>query len=443
MSSNRPKVGVGVFCTNPKYPGCILLGVRKSVHGNGTYALPGGHVEFAESWEETGRRETLEETGQNLSCIRIVTIDNSIEKSTNYHYVTVFVIGITDDEPKNLEPDKCKGWGWYKWDSEDFPKPLFKALENFRAAGFNPFTDVANCRHSPPSELFSVEESLSATVQGNRAPVSVVTGASRGIGKGFMDELVQAGFLVVGVARNQSSLTASCDEVNKRKWLHASSGYTERTLRQSSPGYALPFTADVTKPDEVQLLSSFVEKILSDRVSGKIAPGVFLDLLIQCAGTFKWDKDKDANSLITLNFESKVSIFNALQPFLALGNQYRSSRKSLTKQKWNCGVMVLIGSQAGKPGFKKQMEEKEGKGATDGEAIYISSMKYLHNWSEELKCLEEAKEKNGIEIVLCEPGLVDTNLVRNEFSDFGIDWTNVMKPDEYAKSVLRHILIKR
>ncbi|KAL3866436.1 hypothetical protein ACJMK2_043732 [Sinanodonta woodiana] len=141
----RPGVGVGVFVTSPDYPHCVLVGVRKGPSpGSELYALPGGHLEFGESWEECGKRETLEETGLQLKNVHYATVVNGVVKEDNYHYVTLFVKGEIDTavrkEPINREPDKCEGWIWCNWNEFPPVEKLFCPLRVVREQGYYPFT---------------------------------------------------------------------------------------------------------------------------------------------------------------------------------------------------------------------------------------------------------------------------------------------------------------
>ena len=63
----RTRVGVGVIVVRG---GLVLLGQRLGSHGAGTWALPGGNLEFGESVEACARRELLEETGLHLTSVR-------------------------------------------------------------------------------------------------------------------------------------------------------------------------------------------------------------------------------------------------------------------------------------------------------------------------------------------------------------------------------------
>ncbi|XP_046559066.1 LOW QUALITY PROTEIN: uncharacterized protein LOC124268092 [Haliotis rubra] len=141
----RPKVGVGVFVTSQNHPGCVLLGIRQGSTGEGTYAVPGGHLEFGESWEKCGAREVLEETGLSLKGVRYCTVVNGVKREENYHYITLFVRGEVDlsykAEPENTEPTKCLGWEWVEWDKFPPLENLFCPLRVLRDQNYNLFQE--------------------------------------------------------------------------------------------------------------------------------------------------------------------------------------------------------------------------------------------------------------------------------------------------------------
>lgn len=56
----------------------------------GTFALPGGHLEFDETFEKCGEREVEEETGLKIGNLRFLTATNSVFDESK-HYVTVFM----------------------------------------------------------------------------------------------------------------------------------------------------------------------------------------------------------------------------------------------------------------------------------------------------------------------------------------------------------------
>ncbi|PKY09048.1 nudix hydrolase 1 [Aspergillus campestris IBT 28561] len=111
------RIGVGVFVFNSK--GEFILGQRKGSHGAGHWALPGGHLEFNESFETCAEREVLEETGVKVKDIKFLTATNDVMKSEGKHYVTIFVGCRLEDENATLtimEPEKCEEWRWASWE---------------------------------------------------------------------------------------------------------------------------------------------------------------------------------------------------------------------------------------------------------------------------------------------------------------------------------------
>ena len=142
MLVNSPLVGVGVILLKD---GRVLLGERRGSHGAGTWALPGGHLDFGESVESCAKRETLEETGLLLDRVALGPCSNDAFIVSGKHYVPLFVIAACPDgEPTVMEPHKCARWAWFRWNA--MPAPLFTPLERLIATGFAPSLSAAQER---------------------------------------------------------------------------------------------------------------------------------------------------------------------------------------------------------------------------------------------------------------------------------------------------------
>lgn len=92
--SPSPRIGVGVFILNAKDE--FLLGERIGSIGAETWAPPGGHLEFGETFEECAIRETKEETGLDIEDVRFLTAVNTINLADHKtgeprHYIAIFV----------------------------------------------------------------------------------------------------------------------------------------------------------------------------------------------------------------------------------------------------------------------------------------------------------------------------------------------------------------
>ena len=131
-------IGVGVIVLNEKKQ--ILLGLRNEdeekadseLHGEGTWTMPGGKLEYGESFEEAGVRETKEETDLNVTDIEVFCMNNDLNKHAQF--VTVGLIAREyNGEVKVMEPDEIIDWKWF--DLDNLPKNLFmpsrKCLQNY------------------------------------------------------------------------------------------------------------------------------------------------------------------------------------------------------------------------------------------------------------------------------------------------------------------------
>ena len=120
METERPKVGIGALVLRE---GKILLGERLSSHGAGSWQIPGGHLEFGDTFEETALRELEEETGlTDVTVERLIALIN--DRVYGKHFVTIgMLLHWHSGEPYPAEPEKSRNWGWYA--PEELPENIF------------------------------------------------------------------------------------------------------------------------------------------------------------------------------------------------------------------------------------------------------------------------------------------------------------------------------
>lgn len=122
MADNRRAsflVGISVFVIRD---GKVLLGKRKHVDGDGSWALPGGHLEDKEAMKYTAARELEEETGLRAEGFDFLFLVNNYDRDQHYLQVSFLAQGVTG-EPQLKEPDLCYEWRWFEL--SNLPEPIF------------------------------------------------------------------------------------------------------------------------------------------------------------------------------------------------------------------------------------------------------------------------------------------------------------------------------
>ena len=116
--------------------GKILLGRRhedpakadSDLHGEGSWTMPGGKLEFKEGLKEAGCRETMEESSLTIKPEDLELISLSNDVVPDKHFVTIgFLCTVFSGEPKVMEPDEIVEWKWF--DLNDLPSPVFMPSE--------------------------------------------------------------------------------------------------------------------------------------------------------------------------------------------------------------------------------------------------------------------------------------------------------------------------
>ena len=132
MSTRKPKIGVAIIIP---VDGKILVGKRAGGVGPGSWSVPGGHLEFGETFEQCARREAREEIGVELDEVRYLHVTNDLMPQFDEHSVTIWMLATRfTGEVVNASPREHERWEWHRL--SDVPEPLFPSLANLRQSGF-------------------------------------------------------------------------------------------------------------------------------------------------------------------------------------------------------------------------------------------------------------------------------------------------------------------
>ena len=83
--------------------GVVLIERKNPPHG---WALPGGFVDYGESFETAARREALEETGLAVSLVMQLHTYSSPERDTRQHTASTVYIATATGRPQALDDAK-------------------------------------------------------------------------------------------------------------------------------------------------------------------------------------------------------------------------------------------------------------------------------------------------------------------------------------------------
>ena len=84
--------------------------------------MPGGMIEYGETFEEAGAREVMEETGVIVKNLEVFCVQT--DKNEHAHFISVGMIARDfDGTPEVMEKDVILKWEWFNLDN--LPKNIF------------------------------------------------------------------------------------------------------------------------------------------------------------------------------------------------------------------------------------------------------------------------------------------------------------------------------
>jgi 8-oxo-dGTP diphosphatase len=127
--SKTAQVGVAVLVRRGDE---IVLLKRQGSHGAGTWSTPGGHIDFGETPEACGIRETQEEVGLAIADLTFIGLTNDVFEQEGKHYLTIWLEAqYAGGEARVNAPREMTEVGWFALDA--LPEPLFLPVANLVA----------------------------------------------------------------------------------------------------------------------------------------------------------------------------------------------------------------------------------------------------------------------------------------------------------------------
>ncbi|MEA2701809.1 MAG: 8-oxo-dGTP diphosphatase [Candidatus Parcubacteria bacterium] len=144
MADEKKRVGAGFGVVLEK-DGKILLGMRhpdpdkadSAFRSAGEWCLPGGKLEWGETFEEGAIREVQEETGITIKDPQVISVHNC--KNEHAHFMTVGLVARKwEGEARVMEPDEIIQWDWFPLTDLPQPRyfPSFEVIENYLKKAF-------------------------------------------------------------------------------------------------------------------------------------------------------------------------------------------------------------------------------------------------------------------------------------------------------------------
>ncbi len=139
MADEKKRVGAG-FGVILEKDGKILMGRRhpdpdkadSAFRSAGEWSLPGGKLEWGETFEDGAIREVLEETGIKIKNTQVISVHNC--KNQFAHFMTVGLLTHEwSGEARVMEPDEMTEWQWFSLKDLPSPRyfPSFEVIENY------------------------------------------------------------------------------------------------------------------------------------------------------------------------------------------------------------------------------------------------------------------------------------------------------------------------